>query len=180
MTRRESAAQSDFLSNDMRIGRALQQLNAMARPEAERELLSCCGSRHWAGRMAGARPFASESELLSSADRFWNELSMEDWLEAFAAHPKIGERASGQAAQEQSGTRGASSEVIEELARANRDYKKRFGHIFIVCATGKTAQEMLDLCRRRLHNDPPEELTVAAEEQRKITRLRLENLLRPS
>ena len=150
------------------------------RPEAERELLSCCGSRHWAGRMAGARPFASESELLSSADRFWNELSMEDWLEAFAAHPKIGERASGQAAREQSGTRSASPEVIEGLAMANHDYEKRFGHIFIVCASGKTAQEMLDLCRRRLHNDPPEELAVATEEQGKIMRLRLENLLGPS
>jgi OHCU decarboxylase len=150
----------------------------MAGPEAERELLSCCGSRHWARRMAGARPFASESELLASADRFWNQLSVEDWLEAFAAHPKIGERASGQAEQEQSGTRGASSEVIEELARANRDYEKRFGHIFIVCATGRSGEEMLDLCRRRLHNDPRKELAVAAEEQRKIARLRLEKLLK--
>jgi OHCU decarboxylase len=151
----------------------------MAGPEAERELLSCCGSRRWARRMAGARPFASESELLASADRFWIELSVEDWQEAFAAHPKIGDRASGQAAQEQSGTRGASAGLIEELARANRDYEKRFGHIFIVCATGRSGEEMLDLCRRRLHNDPATELRVAAEEQRKIMRLRLERMLRP-
>jgi OHCU decarboxylase len=146
---------------------------------AEEELLSCCGSRRWARRMAGALPFASESELLASADRFWSELSVEDWLEAFAAHPRIGERASGQAAQEQAGTRDTSSEVVEELARANRDYEKRFGHIFIVCATGRSSQEMLDLCRRRLHNDPAAELLVAAEEQRKITRLRLERMLKP-
>jgi OHCU decarboxylase len=146
---------------------------------AEEELLSCCGSPRWARRMAGARPFASESELLASADRFWNKLSVEDWLEALAAHPKIGERASGQAAQEQSGTRGASSEVIEELVRANHDYEKRFGHIFIVCATGRSGEEMLDLCRRRLHNDPATELRVAAEEQRKIMRLRLERKLKP-
>jgi OHCU decarboxylase len=162
----------------MRIGRALQQLNAMPAKAAEEELLSCCGSRRWARRMAGARPFASESELLASADRFWNKLSVEDWLEAFAVHPRIGERASGRAAREQSGTRGASSEVIEGLARANREYEKRFGHIFIVCATGRSGEEMLDLCRRRLHNDPRKELAVAAEEQRKITRLRLEKLLR--
>jgi OHCU decarboxylase len=163
----------------MRSGGALQRLNAMPAKAAEEELLSCCGSRRWARRMAGALPFASESELLASADCFWSELSVEDWLEAFAAHPRIGERASGQAAQEQSGTRDASSEVVEELARANRDYEKRFGHIFIVSATGRSSQEMLDLCRRRLHNDPAAELRVAAEEQRKITRLRLERMLKP-
>jgi len=157
---------------------ALARLNAMAGPEAEEVMLSCCGSRPWARRMAGARPFSSETELLSSADRFWKELPEREWLEAFASHPKIGERASGQAAREQSGTRAASPGLLEELARANKEYEQRFGHIFIVCATGKTAQEMLDLCRRRLHNDPPEELAVAAEEQRKIMRLRLEKWLR--
>lgn len=127
--------------------------------------------------MAEARPFSAEKELFADADRIWAELSEEDWLEAFAAHPRIGARASGQAAAEQAGARGASPETLTALARANREYEERFGYIFIVCASGRSAEEMLDLCRRRLHNAPAEELKVAAEEQRKITRLRLEKML---
>jgi len=153
---------------------ALAVLNGMDTAEAEGRFLAACGSREWVRRMTAARPFASEEKLLETADRVWLGLCPEDWLEAFAAHPKIGERASGQAAREQSGTRGASEATLRDLAEANHDYEKRFGHIFIVCATGKSAQEMLDLCRLRLHNDAREELAVAADEQRKITRLRLE------
>lgn len=122
-------------------------------------------------------PFAGEEQLFASADQIWRELSEEDWLEAFAAHPRIGARASGQAAAEQAGTSGASAETLAALSRANQEYEERFGYIFIVCAAGRSAEEMLDLCRRRLHNDFSEELKMAAEEQRKITRLRLEKRL---
>ena len=155
----------------------LAAINAMAEEEAGAAMLACCGSKRWARRMAERRPFSSEAELFADAGRIWGELSEEDWLEAFAAHPKIGERASGQAAAEQAGARGASPETLAALARANREYEERFGYIFIVCASGRSAEEMLDLCRRRLHNAPAEELKVAAEEQRRITRLRLEKWL---
>ena len=128
--------------------------------------------------MAEARPFSGEGELFADADRIFRELSEEDWLEAFAAHPKIGAPASGQAAAEQAGARVASPETLAALARANREYEERFGYIFIVFASGRSAEEMLDLCRRRLHNDAAGELKVAAEEQMKITRLRLEKWLR--
>ena len=110
------------------------------------------------------------------ADAIWRALSRGDWLEAFAAHARIGERTSGTAAREQAGARSASPQTLESLSRANREYEERFGHVFIVCATGKTAGQMLDLCRARLHNDPERELEVAAEEQRQITRLRLERI----
>jgi OHCU decarboxylase len=149
----------------------------MTTGEAEAAMLACCGSKRWARRMARARPFPGEDELFANADRIWRELSEDDWLEAFAAHPRIGARASGQAAAEQAGARGASAETLAALTRANREYEERFGHIFIVCASGRSAEEMLDLCRRRLHNEPREELQAAAEEQRKITRLRLEKWL---
>ena len=155
----------------------LERFNALTRSEAEAELLGCCGSRRWARRLARARPFSTIDELLESAGQIWDELPDEDRLEAFAAHPRIGERSSGRAAREQSGTRGASEETLAALARANRDYEKRFGHIFIVCASGKSAQEMLDLCLGRIHNDPRMELQLAFEEQKKITRLRLMELM---
>lgn len=151
----------------------------MSAEEAEAAVLACCGSKRWARRMARARPF-DEGGLFATADRIWRELPAEDWLEAFSAHPRIGARASGQAAAEQAGARGASAETLAALARANREYEERFGYIFIVCASGRSAEEMLDLCRRRLHNAPAEELKVAAEEQRKITRLRLEKMLAKS
>jgi OHCU decarboxylase len=127
--------------------------------------------------MTESRPFHRGEDLLDGADRIWRDLSEKDWLEAFAAHPRIGARASGQAAAEQAGARGASPETLAALERANREYEERFGYTFIVYASGKSAEEMLDLCRRRLHNEPREELQVAAEEQRKITRLRLEKWL---
>lgn len=155
----------------------LERLSAMSREEVEARMLACCGSRRWARRMATSRPFSSEDELFESTDRVFKELSEEDWLEAFRTHPRIGEAARGQAAREQSGARGASEEVLAALAGANRDYERRFGYIFIVCASGRSAEEMLAVCRGRLHNSPAEELAVAAEEQKKITRLRLRRVL---
>jgi OHCU decarboxylase len=145
--------------------------------------------------MEGARPFRSADELAAAADRIWRSLSKDDWLEAFAAHPKIGspgvvagtgfdlhpppnsDRSRAWSRHEQAGTKGASPETLANLADANRDYEERFGHIFIVCASGRNAGEMLALLESRLHNEPQRELEIAAEEQRKITRLRLEKLL---
>ena len=136
--------------------------------------------------MAVARPFRSEADLGEASDRIWRGLSRADWLEAFTAHPKIGSsvaagpgQSRGWSREEQRGADGASSETLASLAAANHDYEGRFGHIFIVCASGRTADEMLLLARQRLGNDPETELAVAAEEQRKITRLRLEKLLAP-
>ena len=129
--------------------------------------------------MAEERPFHDLGELLAKADAEWWALDAEDWLEAFSRHPKIGERAAARSwsEQEQAGAKSADDETKQQLAAANREYESRFGHIYIVCATGKTADEMLSLCRERLSNDPDEELRVAAEEQRRITHLRLRKLL---
>ena len=154
-----------------------------ARPEAAREILSrACGSRRWVDRMLARRPFGSDAALQSAAREEWFALSEPDWLEAFSHHPKIGDRASLAArfpathdlsAREQSGVSGASADVIDQLATANETYLERFGFIFIVCATGKTAGEILQLLRDRLDNDRATELRMAAEEQAKITALRL-------
>lgn len=134
--------------------------------------------------MTAARPFASADELAAKADSIWWSLREEDCLEAFRAHPQIGESAAAQSeqarswsAQEQSGVQDAATETKTALATGNQEYEERFGFIFIVCATGKTSDEMLAILHARLQNDPVSELRVAAEEQRKITRLRLEKLL---
>ena len=155
-------------------------LNDLVPAEAEAAFLSCCGSHAWARRMTEGRPYADHDALLEAADRVWSSLAPEDWREAFAAHPKIGEKKpSGDAQfrrwseQEQAGVESAESSLLAELAEANRAYAERFGYIFIVCATGKSAEEMLGLLRARMGNDAETELRLAAEEQRKITRLRL-------
>jgi OHCU decarboxylase len=136
--------------------------------------------------MTDARPFKSIDDLLARADTVWWLLSEEDWLEAFRAHPKIGEQrtaavqseqAQSWSAQEQLGVQDAATETKAALAAGNQKYEKRFGFIFIVCATGKTSEEMLAILNGRLQNDPGTELRMAAEEQRKIARLRLEKLL---
>jgi len=129
--------------------------------------------------MTAARPYRDAVSLAETADATWQELSKDDWLEAFAAHPAIGSKIdlSPFSRQEQSGTRGADSDTLAELAALNREYAERFGHVFLVCATGRTAAELLAIGRKRLGNDPETELPIAAEEQRKITRLRLEKLL---
>jgi hydroxyisourate hydrolase len=166
---------------------SLDSLNALPPADAEAAFLACCGSRAWARWMVSRRPYADTADLLETADRVWSTLTPADWHEAFAAHPRIGEkkedgedrsrRWSHWSATEQSGAAGAHAAVHAELAEANRIYEDRFGHIFIVCATGKSAEEMLALLRQRLGNDPDPELRIAAEEQRKITRLRLEKLV---
>ena len=155
----------------------LDRLNAMSIGEVETELLACCGSHVWARRMAESRPFQSAADIKQKSDQIWRSLGREDWLEAFAAHPRIGEKGSRWSEAEQAGARGADAETLAALAEANREYESRFDHIFIVCATAKSAEEMLGLLRARLDNDPETELRAAAEEQRKITHLRLEKLL---
>jgi len=168
------------------MSESLARLNSLPFDEARAELLKCCGSARWAERVAARRPYASAEELEETADRVWLELSADDWLEAFRAHPKIGERkaaaevsaeARGWSEREQAGASGASDATRAALAEGNRVYEERFGFIFIVCATGKTAGEMLSILEARAGHDRETELRVAAEEQRKITRLRLRKLL---
>ncbi|MDT4953534.1 MAG: allantoicase [Acidobacteriota bacterium] len=165
---------------------ALEEMNALSTEEAEAELLKCCGSTLWARRMADERPFHDLQKLLASADSIWWALDEEDWLEAFSRHPKIGEKESARAQaraaqawseQEQSGTHSADEETRRELAAANREYERKFGYIYIICATGKTADEMLAILKRRLLNEPDKEIRVAAEEQLKIMHLRLQKML---
>ena len=167
---------------------SLDSLNELPRPDAEAEFLKCCGSTRWARAMTAARPFATEPEVFARADDISSSLEDADWLEAFRAHPKIGEQKAAAvqshqeqkwSAQEQSGVAEASAGTIAQLAERNREYEDRFGFIFIVCASGKSPDEMLAILNSRIDNDPRSELRIASEEQRKITRLRLEKLLNP-
>lgn len=164
----------------------LAQFNAASADDARAALSRCCGSPRWTARMAAARPFANRQTLAEAARRIWLELGPDDWREAFSHHPRIGElqplgasfaTTAGWAETEQAGALRAPAEVLAELAAANRDYEARFGHLFLVCASGKSATEMLALLRARLGNDPAEELGVAADEQKKITELRLDKLI---
>jgi 2-oxo-4-hydroxy-4-carboxy-5-ureidoimidazoline decarboxylase len=164
----------------------LAELNAAPRAKAAEVFTACCGSSRWVSRMISRRPFASLADLLLAANEVWASLDREDWLEAFAHHPRIGERASA-VAQSERGKQWSSSEQSavtrapeasrEQQQRVNAAYERRFGYIYIVCATGKTPEEMLAIARQRLSNDPETEIEVAAEEQRKIMGLRLEKLL---
>jgi 2-oxo-4-hydroxy-4-carboxy-5-ureidoimidazoline decarboxylase len=159
-----------------------QRVNAAAVAEARALLRSCCGSARWVERMLMHRPFADREATLAAAGSEWFALSEDDWREAFSHHPKIGDRESLRtrfpathelSASEQVGVGGAAAEVLDALAEGNREYEQRFGYIFIVCATGKTADEMLALLRARLANDPATEIRLAAEQQSQITAIRL-------
>ncbi len=161
-------------------------LNSLSVARAQSALLDCCGSRAWVQQMVAARPFAAVAQMVEAADRIWAGLSPNDWLQAFRRHPPIGgnklaqkqsSKARRWSAKEQSNVQKTSPEMWPVLGAANAAYRARFGYIFIVCATGKTTEEMLALLKQRLTNDPGSELRVAAEEQRKITRLRIERLL---
>lgn len=164
----------------------LEELNQLPDDAARAELERCCGARRWIAGMLAQRPFADRGTLLEAASDVWRGLGPEDWREAFTHHPRIGDveglrkrfaTTAAWASVEQAGTASASEEVLWSLAEGNRRYEERFGHIFIVCATGKSAAEMDALLRARLGNDPEMELRIAAGEQEKITRLRLEKLL---
>jgi 2-oxo-4-hydroxy-4-carboxy-5-ureidoimidazoline decarboxylase len=163
----------------------LAAINVWTDEEAIASFRRCCGSTRWSERMARLRPFDSEAAVFETAERIWWELDAADWLEAFAAHPRIGDRDAMRAksaataawsAREQSGVDNASEDVLQALADENTRYQERFGYIFIVCATGKIAEEMLSLLRERLSNDADREVRVAAAEQAKITRIRLEKM----
>jgi 2-oxo-4-hydroxy-4-carboxy-5-ureidoimidazoline decarboxylase len=163
----------------------LNQINSWTDDEARDSFRRCCGSARWSEIMTQARPFDSDGALYETADRIWWGLERADWLEAFAAHPKIGDletlrakfaATAAWAAHEQAGVEGAPDELLRELADLNRRYEARFGYIFIVCATGKTATEMLGLLKERLSNDAAREFPIAADEQAKITRIRLEKI----
>lgn len=164
----------------------LNQLNALPPAEAEQRFLGCCGTAWWARQMAACRPFADESQLHETADAIFDEMAEGHWLEAFTAHPKIGDVDSLRmkfvgnqqwSAGEQAGVDGADDTVLQELAEGNAQYEARFGYIFIVCASGLSAAQMLSALQQRLRHDPATEAAVAAGEQRKITHLRLEKLL---
>lgn len=156
----------------------LSDLNDLDRESAARAFLRCCGSTRWAREMAAARPFATVDAMIAEADRLWTALDPADWLEAFRAHPRIGERAGSMwSAEEQSTAGRASDPVRARLAERNREYEARFGYIFVVSATGKSAEEMLADLESRLDNASNQELRVAAEEQREIMHLRLRKLL---
>jgi 2-oxo-4-hydroxy-4-carboxy-5-ureidoimidazoline decarboxylase len=164
---------------------ALARWNRANEDDAVHEILSCCGSTAWAGELAARRPFDDETMLLKASDEIWSRLGADAWLEAFSKHPRIGQRkapesASAQSAmwskQEQQNVAGAES-VVQLLAEKNQEYEKRFGRVFIVCAAGKSAAEILDILERRLSNDAAAELQEAANEQRKITHLRLKKWL---
>ena len=168
---------------------ALERINQASTSEADSMFRDCCGSSVWASMMTMVRPFASEDEVMNIAAAVWNDqeiLQTDDWLEAFAAHPKIGETKAAPAQQAQSaewsageqvGMSSADDVLKQELAAANNAYYEKFGFIFIVCATGKSASEMLELCRGRLANDRETEIINAAREQQKITEIRLRKLL---
>jgi 2-oxo-4-hydroxy-4-carboxy-5-ureidoimidazoline decarboxylase len=163
----------------------LSAWNATDRDAAVAALRSCCAARRWAMEVAAKRPFADEEELFTTADNVWATMQESDWMEAFQAHPRIGERkavhASAQSTawsrQEQSSAESAQAEILSELVEGNARYEELYGFTYIVCATGKTAEEMLDILRRRLTSDRETELREAAEQQRQITQIRLRKWL---
>jgi OHCU decarboxylase len=164
----------------------MASLNSLSPSQAEEEFLKCCGSKNWARQLTSARPFASLNELFAAAERVWWSLDSQDWLEAFHSHPKIGEKkaaaptaveAQQWSEDEQSGIRDSAQQTLDALAKLNQTYEEKFGYIFIVCASGKSSEEMLAILRDRLKNNPADELRIAAAEQAKITQLRLRKLL---
>jgi 2-oxo-4-hydroxy-4-carboxy-5-ureidoimidazoline decarboxylase len=168
------------------MGRGHAWLNGLSQVEAERALVRCCGSSRWVAGMLAQRPFASEQVLYERALEVWSGLTADDYLEAFSHHPEIGASldalrarfadTSQWSAAEQAGVGHADEATLAALRDENLAYRQRFGFIFIVCASGKSATEMLALLRARLPHTPHDELWVAAQEQAKITALRLEKL----
>ena len=163
-----------------------QLLSALSPDDARAALSRCCGARAWVAAMLALRPFTSEQALLRAAAEAWSKLGKDDYLEAFSHHPQIGAdraelarrfaRTAQLSAAEQAGVAHADAATLDALAEANRAYLARFGYIFIVCATGKSAEQTLSLLRGRLPNAPETELHIAAAEQAKITALRLQKL----
>ncbi len=171
---------------DARRRAVLRQMNAMDEPELRPGLADYCAAPSWIDHMIAARPFASPGSMLAASEAAADAVTADGWREAFRHHPRIGERlaerrqsdaAQDLSAREQSSATAGTPAERAALIEANRAYEDRFGHVFIVCATGKSAAEVLALLRERLKNDPETELTMAVDEQKKITRLRLSRLL---
>ncbi|MDQ3083090.1 MAG: 2-oxo-4-hydroxy-4-carboxy-5-ureidoimidazoline decarboxylase, partial [Gemmatimonadota bacterium] len=146
----------------------LEEFNAMPDVRAAGVFRACCGSSHWVNGMVRRRPFSSVEAMLNASDEEWQSTSQADWHEAFAHHPRIGDRTvSGWAGGEQARALSAEESLQEELAKVNQEYENHFGHMYIVCASGRTAEEMLIDARARINNDPATELRIAAAEQHK-------------
>lgn len=153
-------------------------INGLPANAARTALARCCASHQWVKRMLAGRPYTSDPQLYQAAEREWWALDRADWLEAFAAHPRIGDRPTDDWSRgEQSGVAPAGPDLRLALREENGAYERRFGHVFLVCATGRSAPDLLVELRTRLANDPETELRVTAGEQGKITRLRLEKLV---
>jgi len=167
------------------MSEALLRWNSLDEEDAVAQLLSCCGAKRWARALAQARPFANIAELHAAADHIWSTMQEADWLEAIACHPRIGDRkpvhATAQSqqwsTQEQSQTQHAETAVLAALAEGNRAYEEKFGITYIVCATGKSAAEMLAILQQRLSSTREAELREAANQQRQITGIRLQKWL---
>jgi 2-oxo-4-hydroxy-4-carboxy-5-ureidoimidazoline decarboxylase len=169
----------------------LPELNQLPLSRLKKALATCCGSSAWVNELAKTLPLESNESLFEQADIIWYSLTESDWWEAFADHPKIGDidslrekfgntetrEAKNWAEGEQAGVSTASQQVLDELAEGNRRYEEKFGYIFIVCATGKSAPEMLETLTARLPNPPEAEILIASQEQAKIIRIRLEKLV---
>jgi len=163
----------------------LQAWNAADAESATTTLLSCCAAPRWAKKVAARRPYSDEQALFIAADEAWATMQEPDWMEAFRAHPRIGEQKPAQASaqsaawsqQEQSSTNIAQTRTLAGLSDGNARYEELFGFTYIVCATGKSAEEMLDILRRRLASDRQSELLESAEQQRQITQIRLRKWL---
>ena len=156
-------------------------LDAASDADAQSMLRHCCASSRWVAGMLARRPFGSFAELAAAAGEEWSAIEVDDQLEAFAAHPRIGDRSGPRHTQrEQSGTTVADAETLNALTQGNHEYEERFGHVFLINATGRSADDMLTSLRERLRNDPASEIEVAAEQQRQITRLRLDTMMRPT
>ena len=160
---------------------ALENWNHADEIEAFDAMIACCGARRWASAMVALRPIRSVFELSEAADRVWNTMTEADWMEAFACHPRIGDRKAAHAtaksaawsSQEQSSVSSAKERVLAELAAGNARYEHQFGFTYIVCATGRSTEEMLAILNHRLANNRETELREAAEQQRQIMQIRL-------
>jgi 2-oxo-4-hydroxy-4-carboxy-5-ureidoimidazoline decarboxylase len=164
----------------------LARWNHLSLDQAVKEILPCCGSKAWAERIANCRPLRDKAALLAASDEIWRGLTEADWMEAFLSHPRIGQskgaaamsaQSSTWSTQEQQMVTTADQTVKIALMEANREYEHHFGYIFIVCATGKSGPEILEIIRRRLQNDKATELREAAEQQCQITQIRLRKWL---
>ena len=161
-------------------GERLAWFNRLGRPVAVSALLTACHSQRWAEAVADARPYTDVESLQRTADEVWQRLDAADWREALDGHPRIGEQGGTSAElsrHEQAGMSGAAEDVRAAILAGNRRYEDRFGHVFLISAAGRTPEEILAALQSRLHNDPDTELRVAADQHRRITRLRLARLL---